>query len=328
MKRFTSVRSMLSLLTLLLVTVVFCSSGQSYGSSDKDASSRSVFGSSTKNPFVFKGAVYKIPPNTNRLPDFSSLKPVGHIYNHVLNIPPQRFDKGFPGVTDRFEWFAIDYKARVYIPSSKEYTFSLLSDDGSRLIIDGKTVIDNDGIHPPREKIGKIFLEKGIHSFEVQYFQGPRFYVALVFSLINGKNKQLFDIKKFSPVQVEEAGCRTKLTLGSAILFDFNSYLLKPQSMAVLDSVVDFLKSNKYRRIIVAGHTDNIGSESYNDRLSRLRAKAVASYLLAKSIPPEKIKVVGYGERRPKVPNDTEAHRAQNRRVEIIVEKECHSKAN
>ncbi|GEM_PF-1282458 len=282
-----------------------------------------VFGTTSRNPFIFQGNIYFIRPGTSRLPDFSRLKPVGKIYSAVLNIPPQDFQKGFPGVTNRFEWFAIDYKGKIYIPKSGTYTFSLLSDDGAKFIIDGKTVIDNDGIHPPREKISSINLEKGLHEVEVQYFQGPRFQVALVLSLVENGRKVPFDIRRFAPVSLKEERCQARLTLGSSILFDFNKYNLRPQAIKVLDSVVDVLKGYDYNQIIVAGHTDNIGSDSYNYQLSRQRARAVADYLIARGIPSMRIKIVGYGEKRPIVPNDTEEHRAMNRRVEIVVKKNC-----
>ncbi len=283
----------------------------------------SAFGSTRKNPFIFQGFIYYLPNGTSRLPDFSRLTPVGRIYNAILDIKPQRFDKGFPGITDRFEWFAIDYKGKIFISKPGTYTFSLLSDDGSRLLIDNKVVIDNDGIHPPIEKTGQIFLGKGLHSIEVQYFQGPRYYVALVLSLVKNGRKIPFDIRQYAPVSMKEERCQTRLSMGSGILFDFNSYSLKPQAIEVLDSVLELLKDMPYEKIIVEGHTDNIGSDAYNDRLSRQRAQAVASYLVARGIPSSAIKVIGYGKRRPLVPNDTEEHRARNRRVEIVVKRPC-----
>ncbi len=278
-----------------------------------------AFGSTHKNPFVFTGTIYFIPPGTSRLPDFTKLNPVGHIYTAVLNISPRSFLQGFPGVTNRFEWFAIDYKGQIYIQKPGLYTFSLLSDDGSRLLIDNRPVINNDGIHPPVEKRGSVYLSRGLHNIEVQYFQGPREQVALVLALVEGNRKVPFDIRKYAPVTMEEENHQTKLTLGSGILFDFNSYSLKPEAIRVLDKVYSLLKNTRFKKIIVEGYTDNIGSASYNLRLSKARAQAVANYLIAKGVPRGKIKVVGYGEKRPKFPNDTEEHRAKNRRVEIKI---------
>ena len=98
----------------------------------------------------------------------------------MLNIQPQSFTVGFPGVTNRFEWFAIDYRGRIMLPQAGTYLFRLTSDDGSRLHIDGREVIDNDGVHGPDWKEAEVTLAAGIHDVRVQYFQGPREDVALV----------------------------------------------------------------------------------------------------------------------------------------------------
>src|ERR1041385_9520996 len=102
---------------------------------------------SVVQPLGFKGQIYPLHRNTEWLPDFRKLKPVGSIYTPVLNVPPQRFDQGFPGVTKRFEWFAIDYTARFWIANPGTYRFSLLSDDGSRLYLDDRLVIENHAPH-------------------------------------------------------------------------------------------------------------------------------------------------------------------------------------
>src|ERR1700683_3571347 len=84
----------------------------------------------------FRGLVYHIRKGSQRLPDFHKLKPAGAIYTSALNVPTQSFRAGFPGVTKRFEWFAIDYTARFWIEKPGAYRFALVSDDGSRLYID------------------------------------------------------------------------------------------------------------------------------------------------------------------------------------------------
>jgi len=128
----------------------------------------------------FRGDIYYIKKGTKKLPDFSKLKPAGTIYTPYLCVPLRNFDKGFPGVTDRFEWFAIDYTANIWISDPGVYRFALASDDGSILYIDGRKVIKNDKLHPLVEKSGSIELSPGLHSIRVSYFQGPRFQVALV----------------------------------------------------------------------------------------------------------------------------------------------------
>jgi hypothetical protein len=128
------------------------------------------------------------------------MKPLVTLYTNTLNVPPRRFEEGFPGIANRVEWFAIDYTGRFWIEEGGQYQFNLLSDDGSRLVIDGKRVIDNDGIHPPVAVIGGAILSHGIHSLEVSYFQGPRYSVALVLKVLApGSDWRVFDTKDFLP---------------------------------------------------------------------------------------------------------------------------------
>src|SRR5450631_2133718 len=103
-----------------------------------------TFGVTVVDPFGLRGDIYLLQPDTDRLPKFEKMKPVGAIYTSALNIPPRDFLDGFPGVTDRFEWFAIDYSGFFYVDNPGAYRFLLASDDGSRLFIDDKRVIDND----------------------------------------------------------------------------------------------------------------------------------------------------------------------------------------
>ncbi|NYT02119.1 MAG: hypothetical protein GKC10_05115 [Methanosarcinales archaeon] len=137
------------------------------------------FGSTNQDASALRGQIYPIPEGTSSLPDFSTLTPVGEIYTKVLDVPQRSFDSGFPGVTDRFEWFAIRYTGRFFVETTGDYAFRLVSDDGSRLFIDGTKIIDNDGIHSPISATGTVYLTRGEHRIEVDYFQGPRAYVAL-----------------------------------------------------------------------------------------------------------------------------------------------------
>jgi predicted TIM-barrel fold metal-dependent hydrolase len=162
---------------------------------------RPTFGTTVVIPSGLKGQVYLLRRNADRLPDFDKLKePAGNIYTSELNIPPQDFKQGFPGVTDRFEWFAIDYTGRFWIEKSGIYAFALLSDDGSRLSIDDQLLIDNDGVHPPQERRGSVRLSRGIHRIRVSYFQGPRFEVALVLRIAGpGEKSRVFSTEEFKP---------------------------------------------------------------------------------------------------------------------------------
>jgi len=158
------------------------------------------FGTTVVMPDGLRGQIYFLKFESNELPNLKKMKPVGTIYTTSLNIPPQNFDQGFPGVTKRFEWFAIEYSGKFWVQFPGIYRFSLLSDDGSKLWIDGKLVIDNDGIHAPREVFGERDLAAGIHRIEVGYFQGPRMSLALVLKVaLPGDNWRIFNVDQFKP---------------------------------------------------------------------------------------------------------------------------------
>jgi mannose-6-phosphate isomerase-like protein (cupin superfamily) len=158
------------------------------------------FGTTVVIPAGLRGIVYHIPPGTTRLPNFAKLKPQGTIYTSSLNVPPQNFQDGFPGVTRRFEWFAIDYTGRFWIETPSEYRFSLSSDDGADLWIDDQLVIDNDGQHPAVEAAGGVALSRGVHRIRVAYFQGPRFEVALILKIApQGQDFRAFNTDDFKP---------------------------------------------------------------------------------------------------------------------------------
>lgn len=159
-----------------------------------------VFGTTVVSSSGLEGKIYFIGKYPSEMPKIEKMKPKGTIYTDSLNVAPQDFTKGFPGLGDRNEWFAIDYTGRVWIETEGEYRFKLLSDDGSRLYLDDKLVIDNDGMHPPEELSGSAVLTRGIHKIRVIYFQGPRFSVALVLSVARpNENWQLFRTGEFQP---------------------------------------------------------------------------------------------------------------------------------
>jgi hypothetical protein len=182
--------------------------GTSWAQNTGDAiAATPTFGVTVVAPFGFCGRIYEIPEEpvetafkSAKLPKFEKLQPVGTVYTTILNVPPRPFEDGFPGVTARFEWFAIDYNARFWIETPGKYSFRLLSDDGSALYIDEKKVIDNDHLHPPRRVRGSVQLSGGLHDMRVSYFQGPRFYVALVLDVKPPRGEwRVFSTQEFRP---------------------------------------------------------------------------------------------------------------------------------
>ena len=159
------------------------------------------FGTTVVIPSGLKGQVYFLREGESWLPDFSRLKPVGTLYTTTLGVEPQSWSLGFPGITNRYEWFAIDYRGRFWIEKPGRYEFSLTSDDGAKLYIDDRTIINLDGTHPPETAFGHASLECGIHWIRVSYFQGPRDYLALYLTVSGGATKKwrLFSTEEFKP---------------------------------------------------------------------------------------------------------------------------------
>jgi outer membrane protein OmpA-like peptidoglycan-associated protein len=103
------------------------------------------------------------------------------------------------------------------------------------------------------------------------------------------------------------------------IQFDFNKATLKPESAKVLDQVAEVLKQDASLKLSIEGHTDNVGKPDYNLDLSKKRAESVKAYLVqTRGVDAGRLNTAGFGDTKPIAKNDTEAGRAQNRRVELV----------
>jgi outer membrane protein OmpA-like peptidoglycan-associated protein len=126
-------------------------------------------------------------------------------------------------------------------------------------------------------------------------------------------------INEKRPVAVVKEPSKVRVVLKSSLLFDVNSYRLKPEAQKTLEKIAQTLRQNPDTVVVVAGYTDNTGSLKYNLKLSKKRAEAVKEALVKGGVNPERIIVVGCGPKKPIASNDTAEGRALNRRVEILV---------
>jgi outer membrane protein OmpA-like peptidoglycan-associated protein len=108
------------------------------------------------------------------------------------------------------------------------------------------------------------------------------------------------------------------LTVGD-VLFAAGKAEVGPGAQRSIDKLADFLKAYPKRNVVIEGHTDNIGDEGFNIKLSQQRADAVRDLLVARGVAPQRIRTKGYGPKFPVVENDSAAGRQQNRRVEVLV---------
>jgi outer membrane protein OmpA-like peptidoglycan-associated protein len=125
------------------------------------------------------------------------------------------------------------------------------------------------------------------------------------------------DLGTLADVERVEEGI--KITMKSGVLFDFNSSKVNPTVNDNLMKFAETLKQYPDTEILVAGHTDNVGTEQYNMSLSQQRANAVANVLKANSVTKSRLTILGYGEKNPVADNTAESGREQNRRVEFAI---------
>ena len=118
-------------------------------------------------------------------------------------------------------------------------------------------------------------------------------------------------------IEVTRDGDVIKLNLPDGVTFDFNRTDIKPQFYPALTTIAGTLREYNQTIVEVSGHTDNIGTDAVNQRISEQRANSVASYLMAQGVQRERFEIVGMGERFPIASNETEQGRSLNRRVEI-----------
>lgn len=111
----------------------------------------------------------------------------------------------------------------------------------------------------------------------------------------------------------------SKVTYAADAFFDFDKSVLKPAGKAKLDDLVAKVKGINLEVIIAVGHTDSVGTDAYNQKLSVRRAESVKAYLISKGIEKNRIYTEGKGEKQPVASNKTPEGRAKNRRVEIEV---------
>jgi OOP family OmpA-OmpF porin len=110
-----------------------------------------------------------------------------------------------------------------------------------------------------------------------------------------------------------------KITLAADVLFDFDKSALKPEGKSKLDDLAVKVRDINLEVVIAIGHTDSIGSDAYNQKLSVRRAESVKAYLVSKGVEPNRIYTEGKGEKQPVASNKTKDGRQKNRRVEIEV---------
>jgi len=188
-----------------------------------------------------------------------------------------------------------------------------------QIVNDGRIRIVAIGGTPPYT----ITWNNGMNSFELKNLPaGTHKYV--VKDMYNCQSTGTIIFKEPKIVKDEFIDELKNIDEGESIIlnnifFEFDKTTLLPESYIELDKIASFLLENRFQKVEIAGHTDNIGSDSYNQKLSEGRAKAVVDYLVSKGVNPASLKAVGYGKTKPIDTNQNEKGRSKNRRVEFTL---------
>jgi outer membrane protein OmpA-like peptidoglycan-associated protein len=133
-------------------------------------------------------------------------------------------------------------------------------------------------------------------------------------------DKQAAELKQNIPgAVVERVGEGIQVTFASGLLFDFDSDDVRAEAASNLRNLAASLDKYPGSELLIVGHTDNVGTDSYNLGLSERRADAAATFLAAQGVSRSRIASRGLGETEPVEPNDSEASRSKNRRVEVAI---------
>lgn len=230
-----------------------------------------------------------------------------------INVSDRFIEVPFPDV-DRTQMFGLVLYSDMTIVEKSCYEFSLNSDDGSKLWIDGTLVLDNDKNHRMRELKKKISLVPGTYKVKIWYHQALPDRYGFIFDAKHSDGPCPDFVKK-----EKEEPKSIKFTLNEEISFDKDKSLIKEAARSKLNEIVQLVIEKKPKKINIVGHTDNTGSSAYNKALSEKRAIAIQDYLMEKTKANTLFSVRAMGEDFPIESNETEEGRGKNRRVEIVL---------
>lgn len=136
----------------------------------------------------------------------------------------------------------------------------------------------------------------------------------------NNMDKQAEELEnELENAKIERVGEGILISFDSGILFGYDSATLQPEAKANISKLADILKKYPDSNVLITGHTDSDGSDSYNQTLSEKRAKSVSDYAAYQGISSSRLSIVGLGENEPVASNDSADGKQLNRRVEIAI---------
>ncbi len=237
----------------------------------------------------------------------------------------------------------------AYYTSSRElgsydiYYFELYEEARPQKILFVKGEVKDDNGEPVKDATVEVSYKNSGESVEIKVNGDDGKFAAVVkvdeeepedVMIAMKKEGYSFDTKLIKAEEIEEKELTfetgvemeiQEIEVGKAftmdnILYDTRSYALSEDGKFVLDQFVKFLKENPTVKVSIQGHTDDKGDAGENQILSENRAKGVVSYIAEKGIDKSRLKYEGFGESKPKVPNNSDANRALNRRTDIMID--------
>jgi OmpA-OmpF porin, OOP family len=175
-----------------------------------------------------------------------------------------------------------------------------------------------------KKSVSRIFSDSVTGQYLMVLPGGAEYglYVDRVGFLFNSEHFNYTAESNYQPIQknvmLEPVKANAAIVLNN-LFFDVDKFDLRPESLTELEKVAAFLNQNSSLTIEISGHTDNTGSEAYNQKLSENRAKSVADFLFSEMISKSRVRIKGYGSKKALVPNIDEAARQQNRRIEFKI---------
>lgn len=227
------------------------------------------------------------------------------------------YDDALPDSEDDWSWFANAGLGFVTKPLTKRGQIKLRGE--ARYVYDDY----GEGYGEPRVSLGielPLFEEREVEVAELQ--QEPK-VIEVPTGLLDTDADGVIDEKDQCPDtgagdRVDGNGCTLdKIIELKGVTFEFDKTRLRPDAQTILDWAVDILKKYPDMQVEIAGHTDNIGTDEYNQQLSEGRAQSVKDYFVEHGVPDSQMSVKGYGESEPRDSNDSEEGRELNRRVEL-----------
>lgn len=173
-----------------------------------------------------------------------------------------------------------------------------------------------------QEKLDRLSREKGqvqieMRELEAQQARSQRNTAEQQRELARAETRKLQ--QQLTALQAEKTARGMVMTLGD-VLFATGKADLLPGAMDTIGRLAEFMGEYSEKRLLIEGHTDSVGSEEYNQRLSERRAMSVKTALTNRGVDPQRIRTIGLGETRPVADNSTDAGRLKNRRVEIVIQ--------